>query len=496
VKIHHRLFLQVAWPGLLIGALLFLACLAAIWSVNRLQADVSHLLTREFNQLQAIQELETDLRQLRFDSFLALMEPAPARTRLVEEDQHRLEAALTRARREARNQRESALLRKISAGYERYREELAQAGHTRPPLQGPDLAHWDDVHPIRHILAPCEELIETNRQGMDQMAEDSRTLSHRTSLALILLGILGPASGLAAGYAVARGLGHSIARLRVRLQDVHAHLDQEALQVNVTGEGDIALLDQQVDRLVQRVRDIIQELDRQRQETLRAEQLAAVGQLAAGIAHEIRNPLTGIKMIIDVARQDVNHGLTDEDLQVIHSEVERIERKVQGLLDQARPPVASRCLVDLREVIQHALRLIQTRLDQQQVSAHLDLPDTPLTLEVDTDQFTGVLVNLFLNALDAMPRGGRLTVELQPGQEISLSISDTGTGVPPSVASRLFTPFTSTKPTGTGLGLSTSQRVVEEHGGRLVAGNLPEGGARFTIQLPWKGLKVSCHRDC
>jgi signal transduction histidine kinase len=496
VKIHRRLFFQVAWPGLLIGALLFLVCLAAIWSVNRLQADGSHLLTREFSRLQAIQELETDLRQLRFDSFLALMEPVPARTRLVEEDQGRLEADLSRARREARNQRESALLARVSAGYERYREELAQAGHNRPPLQGPDLARWDDVHPIRHILAPCEELIEANRETMNQMSQDSQVLSRRTSIALTLLGILGPASGLAAGYAVARGLGHSIARLRVRLQDVHAHLDQEALQVAVTGEGDMAFLNQQVDRLVQRVRNILSELDRKRQEALRAEQLAAVGQLAASIAHEIRNPLTGIKMIIDVARQDENHGLTDEDLQVIHSEVDRIERKVQGLLDQARPPAASRSLVDLREIIQQALRLIQTRLDQQQVAAHLDLPESPLKLEVDPDQFTGVLVNLFLNALDAMPRGGRLTVELQPGEEISLSISDTGTGVPPSVASRLFTPFTSTKPTGTGLGLSTSRRVVEEHGGTLVAGNLPEGGARFTIRLPGEGSKGTCCRDC
>jgi signal transduction histidine kinase len=108
--------------------------------------------------------------------------------------------------------------------------------------------------------------------------------------------------------------------------------------------------------------------------------------------------------------------------------------------------------------------------------------------DVDRGQLGTVLVNLFLNALDAMPHGGRLEVELEPatavGRSIHLRVTDTGTGIPPEMAGRLFTPFASTKATGTGLGLSISRRIIEEHGGRISADNRPEGGASFTITLP------------
>jgi signal transduction histidine kinase len=480
---NRRLLLQVAAPALVLGAVLFLACLAAVWSVTRLQSNMSQILSRDVASLQAAQELASDLRQLRYHSFLYALEPVPARADAVAEDQRDFEDAVRRAREKVRSPRELALLDKIAAGYERYRAELAHA----PSLgaaRGPEIAHWDDVHPIRHVLAPCEELRRVSHQAMDQTAEESRAVSRDTRRALVLLGALGPLSGLAVGYGIARGLSRSIARLSVQLQDVHAHLEQEVGSFKVTTDGDIGLLGRQLDQVIERVRGVVRELNRQREETLRAEQLAAVGQLAASIAHEVRNPLTGIKMIVDVARQSPG-GLLDEDLQVIHAEVERIERKVQGLLDFARPPAARRQRRDLREAVRGSLRLIDTRLRQQGVRSEVHLPDEPVLVEVDEDQFAGVLVNLLLNALDAMPHGGRLTVELDGLDGAArLSVRDTGGGVPPAMAGRLFTPFASTKPTGTGLGLSTSRRVIEAHGGALEGTNLDEGGACFTIQLP------------
>jgi signal transduction histidine kinase len=322
---------------------------------------------------------------------------------------------------------------------------------------------------------------------MDRVAEDSQAVSRRTRIGLVLLGSLGPLSGLVIGYGVARALSQSIARVSVRLRDVHAHLGREIGSLDVISEGDLSLLDRQVDRIIGRVKEILEELDRQRKEVLRAEHLAAVGQLAAGVAHEIRNPLTGIKMLVDVAREEgPAPALTSEDLDVIHTEVARIERKVQSLLDYARPPAPQRRPVDLREAVQQALRLIHTRLGQQGVQLSALLPSEPVTYPIDADQFAGVLVNLFLNALDAMPQGGRLTVALEAGegQGITVSVSDTGAGVAPSMQERLFMPFASNKPTGTGLGLHTSRRVVEQHGGRLLASNLREGGACFRIELP------------
>ena len=114
------------------------------------------------------------------------------------------------------------------------------------------------------------------------------------------------------------------------------------------------------------------------------------------------------------------------------------------------------------------------------------MPDRPVVGFVDRGQFATVLVNLLLNALDAMPKGGRLEVELEAAENggARLAVRDTGSGIPPEMAGRLFTPFATTKPTGTGLGLSLSSRILKEHGGDVTAGNRPEGGASFVVTLP------------
>ena len=116
----------------------------------------------------------------------------------------------------------------------------------------------------------------------------------------------------------------------------------------------------------------------------------------------------------------------------------------------------------------------------------LDLPPGPVAAEIDRDQFQGVLVNLVQNALDAMPGGGAIEVGLrrEPPDRLRLTVADTGPGIDPAVADRLFTPFFSTKPTGTGLGLSLSRRVVAAHGGTLTASDHPGGGAVFAITIP------------
>jgi signal transduction histidine kinase len=298
------------------------------------------------------------------------------------------------------------------------------------------------------------------------------------------------------GFGVAWGLSRSITRLRVRLQDASDHLDQELGTVRLTGEGGPGQLDRYLEHVVSRVREVVARSQQVRVQQLRAEQLAAVGQLAANVAHEVRNPLTSIKLLVGAAlRGKPFQALTTEDLQVIHDEVARLEGKVQALLDFARPPEAAREPCDLRDLVGRALELVRPRTRQNNVQAEVEVPDQPVTAEVDRDQVTSVLVNLLLNALDAMPRGGRLVVgltrlappgladpKLQGGAR--LTVADTGAGISAAVADRLFLPFTSTKPTGTGLGLSICRRIVQDHGGTLTGENRPEGGARFTFTLP------------
>jgi two-component system, NtrC family, sensor histidine kinase HydH len=176
---------------------------------------------------------------------------------------------------------------------------------------------------------------------------------------------------------------------------------------------------------------------------------------------------------------------TNENLVIVHREVERLERIVQGLLDFARPSPLQRKTCDLRDVVGGATALVLIRAAQQDIRIDAEFPDGPAPASVDPDRLRSVLVNLLLNALDAMPEGGHIGVRLAeqtPGLA-TIAVSDTGPGFTRSVQAQLFTPFVSTKATGTGLGLCVCRRIVEEHGGRIQAENLLEGGARFTITL-------------
>jgi signal transduction histidine kinase len=256
--------------------------------------------------------------------------------------------------------------------------------------------------------------------------------------------------------------------------------------VTLPPDAGLHYLDRQLRYVVQRVQEAAENLQRQQRDLLRAEQLAAVGQLAASVAHEVRNPLTSIKLLIEAAsRPRNNRPLTPEDLEVIHREIVRLERTVQSFLDFARPPVLRRVACDFREVVGQAAELVATRARQQGVTIDVRAPCLPVAATVDQGQFATVLVNLFLNALDAMPEGGTLQIQLQPTPTngLVLTVTDTGSGIAPPILDRLFTPFASDKPTGTGLGLSISKRIIEDHGGRITAENRPEGGARFCITL-------------
>jgi signal transduction histidine kinase len=488
--IDRRILLQVTVPSVLVGLAFLATCLTGVWSINRLQMNRAVLLTNNVRSLQAAQNMEVRLRELRLHSLLYVMDPSPARRATIDKVHREFQEAYDRARESAHVSREQELLEKIGASYQRYRSALVQTPVRAPSSNVSIVLHWADAHPVQHLLDSCEELVRVNRETRAVLAEESQAVSSQGRTALVLAGVMGPVGGVIGGFGVAWGLSRSITRLSVRVRDIHAELDQEVGRVRLGTLTDLDPLDRRLEHLLQRVRDVINRMQEQQQEVLRAEQLAAVGQLAASIAHEVRNPLTSIKLLVGAAlRGGSAQALTSEDLQVIHDEVSRLERKVQTLLDFARPPEAMRAPCDLRQIVYRSLDLVQGRLRQQGVQINLELPETPVSVRIDADQVTGVVVNLLLNALDAMPRGGRLdlTLSADADGQCRLCVSDTGPGIAASVMSRLFTPFSSTKPTGTGLGLSICRRVVTDHQGTLTGANRAEGGACFTMTLPSDG---------
>jgi PAS domain S-box-containing protein len=219
----------------------------------------------------------------------------------------------------------------------------------------------------------------------------------------------------------------------------------------------------------------------------RAEQMMALGQVAAGVAHEIRNPLTAVKGLIQVnLRKAAAGGLPSDDLAVIEHEIRRMERTLQNFLDFARPPQPDRRRLKLADVVDRVFAVVKGRAKKQQVDLRLLQPDTPVQVEADQDQMQQLLLNLILNALDAMPGGGSVEVDLHSPRDgyVELYVRDTGPGVAAHILPKVFETFVSSKETGVGLGVPVSRRIAEDHGGSLSAFNLPGGGACFLLRLP------------
>ena len=228
-------------------------------------------------------------------------------------------------------------------------------------------------------------------------------------------------------------------------------------------------------------------LQESQRRALRAEQLAAVGQLAAGMAHELRNPLTAMKILLQaVADCGPPVVLEAGDLSILEEEISRLEKLTQGLLDFARPPRPDLRPVVLQDLIQPVVDLVARRAALQDVRIECRLPDEPAEILADEAQVRQVLLNLLLNAFEAIQGGGTVRVELgdPTPTTVYLNVFDTGCGLPPNPDTNIFEPFVSTKETGLGLGLSICKRIVEDHGGALTAANRPEGGSVFTVQFP------------
>ncbi len=224
----------------------------------------------------------------------------------------------------------------------------------------------------------------------------------------------------------------------------------------------------------------------------RAEQMTTFGQMAAGLVHEIKNPLAGIKAAIELMAEETTLSAENKDiLSKVISEVRRIESLMKSLLDFARPPKPQFMQVNLNHVLEGTLDFLihQPTISQskkppiaiiQDLDAHL--PE----IVADPQQLRQIFINLLLNAHESMANEGTITVKTchDSYRAIEISISDTGKGINKEILEKLFQPFFTTKPKGTGLGLAISKQLIEQHGGTISAENNPDGGATFRIKIP------------
>lgn len=463
--------MKIAVPMLSLGLLLSAISLFAAWEIHRQQSRNSDMVAREVYGLQAVGELHITMREIRYqlNLFLRTHGQQHLRKALALDGDARMQLRV--ASTLVRNDREHRLIETVDEGYNRFHSVLSQiamplvhsetAGSATSAAEISEvgiraLSDLADEQLTQDVLTPLFDSMVVNREILERMDEAGRTTAQRLTNGLLICGICGAAAGVLLGVAVFRAVA----------QRVHE---------NET-------------------------------ELLRREQLAQVGQLAAGMAHELRNPLMPMKMLVQAAIEHRESGLVGRSLDVVSEEICRLEKAIEGFLEFARPALPQKAPVDIRDLVTPTLDLVSGRAARQGIVLVTRFPQRPATVCVDRGQIRQLLLNFLLNSMDAMPEGGKVEVQVEerpagtrrnpdehaiasdpaePEPGYAIRVTDTGSGVLHHVLPNVFEPFVTTKETGTGLGLSLCSRIAAAHGGRITARNLSPRGAEFALELPF-----------
>jgi len=287
-------------------------------------------------------------------------------------------------------------------------------------------------------------------------------------------------------------LAYLIQRPMVELQEQIARVGNGEFDAEVSfakRNDEIGDLGRNFNRMVQQLRESRDEIERLHQTQIsRAEHLATLGELAAGLAHEIRNRLAGIAGVIEIVGRDLPttspaRGVVKD----VRLEIAQINRILTDLLETARPRVPEMRASDLNTTIEHAIMLVRQQVISKPITIDLQKsPDLP-EVEHDSDQIHQVLLNLLLNAVQAIEAKGSVSVEIASRDNFAVvTVTDNGRGIPPEILPNIFRPFFTTKGNGTGLGLSLARRIVEEHRGRIEVSSEPLRGTTFRVFLPFR----------
>ena len=271
----------------------------------------------------------------------------------------------------------------------------------------------------------------------------------------------------------------------VRVTEGNYGTEVEGKQSN----DEIGLLATSFNEMSRKMADDIEQLRSLNEQLTRTEKLAAMGTLAAGVAHEVNNPLASISSLIQMmqAKQNLDQS-TEENLRLIQTQIQRITQVTKDMMDFARVRPAAKSLLDINEISETALRLASFDKSFQKLQIKKNYTENLPWIFADSDQLQQVFLNLFLNARDAMPNGGELLLKTSgDDNSIKIEIADSGIGIDESSLKQIFDPFFTTKPTGkgTGLGLAVCYGIITAHGGKIEVENNNGSGTKFIILLPF-----------
>lgn len=473
-----RDWLELLMPTVLVGLAWFGLSAATTVYITWLDRRHGEILTENVSSILASAEMQHALWELQ----VSLVTSAP---NIAPEAEAAFQTACDRARQVCSTANERECVDVIAGMFSVYRQESELARETPSTPMSTDHA----ATLAAGISKQCDQLRRINEAMIEKRTLEHRKWTDRVVTARLVVNILGPLLGVWLGYRVA-------SRLRRRLTAIHVTLEGAAIELgqvlvgHAEADDTLGSIDRQVRAVADRLHQVVAERDVAQRDARRNERLAAVGELATGIAHELRNPLTAVKLLVQTAaHKNAGAGLRADQATVVQEEISRMESTIQSLLDFARPAATRRFPCDLRDALRRAVNLVAGRAEHDGVRIVLPGDSRPLHAVCDPEQVHQIFLNLLLNGMDAMPDGGDLTIEFRAGLDpldsfCEIVVLDEGHGIPPELVDRIFDPFVTTKARGTGLGLAISRRLVEEHGGRLIAENRPGGGAAFSVRLP------------
>ncbi|NOY09060.1 MAG: hypothetical protein GXP33_09480 [Spirochaetes bacterium] len=313
---------------------------------------------------------------------------------------------------------------------------------------------------------------------------ESKFLIYYRKLLIFMIG-LGVILSLILYFFLAKNINQSLRKI---ISGIDGFLINDfTTRINLDGNDEFSKIADSFNKLARKLQLYNNRIIKLQEDMVQSAKLAAAGQLAAGLAHEIRNPLSSIKMMTQIMREKLKGDGNRKEITIILNEIERINHIVKELIEFAKPSAMHFQNQNINDIIINLLNLFKYRIEHQGIEVEQDLPETLPEIPVDTEKIKVCIINIIVNAVQAMPRGGILSTStgLSGSDNILIRICDTGEGIEQSFIKNIFEPFFTTKREGTGLGLALAKVIIERHQGHIyVKSN--KNGTCFTILLPLK----------
>jgi signal transduction histidine kinase len=257
------------------------------------------------------------------------------------------------------------------------------------------------------------------------------------------------------------------------------------VEIPVVGEGEIKELALSFNKMSRKLKELIDDIKAAQGNLVRTEKLYAIGEFSAGVAHEIRNPLSSIKMLIQ-ALESKKQAISSKNFAIIQGEIDRIDRIIKGFLAFTRPEKTEKKDVNINDILKEVITLTRPKMEQSSIHLKENLSSDLPTIKGNNDSLKQVFINLVLNAIQAMDEeGGTLSIETATyNGNLSTIIKDTGVGIPEKNLKTIFDPFFTTKDDGTGMGLALTYNIVNSHSGKIDIKSTPKIGTTIKVELP------------